>query len=83
MNSNMDTIQRGSRVVIEKVETQEIFTYELSSPETADFSVGKISDQCPLAVGLKGKRAGDEAVVLICGGLEKFRILKVEPGKQE
>ncbi|MDO9622241.1 MAG: transcription elongation factor GreA [Moraxellaceae bacterium] len=67
----------GSTVEIEHIETEEVKTYQIVGDDEADFKIGKISVNSPIARGLIGKEEGDEAVIETPGGLVTYEIISV------
>lgn len=67
----------GSTVEIEHIETEEVKTYQIVGDDEADFKIGKISVNSPIARGLIGKEEGDEAVIETPGGLVTYEIMSV------
>lgn len=67
----------GSTVEIEYIETEEVKTYQIVGDDEADFKIGKISVNSPIARGLIGKEEGDEAVIETPGGLVTYEIISV------
>ena len=67
----------GSTVENEHIETEEVKTYQIVGDDEADFKIGKISVNSPIARGLIGKEEGDEAVIETPGGLVTYEIISV------
>jgi len=67
----------GATVEIEHIETEEVKTYQIVGDDEADFKIGKISVNSPIARGLIGKEEGDEAVIETPGGLVTYEIMSV------
>jgi len=67
----------GSTVEIEHIETEEVKTYQIVGDDEADFKIGKISVNSPIARGLIGKEEGDEATIETPGGLVTYEIISV------
>ncbi len=68
----------GATVTVVDADTEETQTYKIVGEDEADVSKGKISVTSPLARGLIGKEAGDEAEVSAPGGAKVYEIEKVE-----
>lgn len=67
----------GVTVVLENVDTGEERRYKIVGEDEADFKVGKISVNSPIARGLIGKFEGDEAKIQTPNGLVEFEVLQV------
>lgn len=67
----------GVTVVLENLDTGEERRYKIVGDDEADFKVGKISVNSPIARGLIGKSEGDEAKIQTPSGLVEFEILEV------
>lgn len=76
-NLPVDAVTLGSKVTVrEDGEDEE--EYEIVGSQEANPRMGKISDDSPLGVALRGHKAGDSVVVAAPGGNIKFSIIKVE-----
>jgi transcription elongation factor GreA len=73
-----DTVQVGSRVVIQEEGSDTPEEYIIVGAAEADPSAGRISNESPLGKALLNKKAGDLVQVDAPAGSFKFRILKVE-----
>ncbi len=69
----------GTRVTVKNVQTEEILTYALASPERADPSAGIIASTSPLAQGILGRKAGEIASFPVKDGSITVEILNIEP----
>ncbi len=67
----------GVTVVLENMESGEERRYKIVGDDEADFKVGKISVNSPIARGLIGKSEGDDAKIQTPSGLVEFEILEV------
>ncbi|MDO5651613.1 MAG: transcription elongation factor GreA [Moraxella sp.] len=67
----------GVTVVLEDVDSGEEKRYKIVGDDEADFKVGKISVNSPIARGLIGKSEGDEAKIQTPSGVREFEILEV------
>jgi len=80
---DVTTLPRTGRVVfgvtvdIEHVETGEARTYQIVGDDEADFKVGKISVNSPIARGLIGKEEGDEVLIETPGGRVAYEVVAV------
>ena len=67
----------GATVDIENVDTGETKTYHIVGDDEADFKIGKILVNSPIARGLIGKTEGDEALIETPGGTVEFEVMAV------
>lgn len=67
----------GATVDIENVDTGEAKTYQIVGDDEADFKIGKISVNSPIARGLIGKSEGEEALIETPGGKVEYEIIAV------
>lgn len=67
----------GVTVVLENMDDGAKRRYKIVGDDEADFKVGKISVNSPIARGLIGKSEGDEAKIQTPSGLAEFEILEV------
>lgn len=67
----------GATVDIENVETEEVKTYQIVGDDEADFKVGKISVNSPIARGLIGKVEGDSVMIETPGGRVEYEVIAV------
>lgn len=67
----------GATVDIENVETEEARTYQIVGDDEADFKVGKISVNSPIARGLIGKVEGDSVMIETPGGRVEYEVIAV------
>ncbi|MEO6699392.1 MAG: transcription elongation factor GreA [Paraperlucidibaca sp.] len=67
----------GSTVDIENVDTGEARTYHIVGDDEADFKIGKISVNSPIARGLIGKSKGEEALIETPGGTVEYEVVAV------
>lgn len=72
-------VSEGTQVTVRNVQTEEILTYALASPERADPSAGIISTTSPLAQGILGRKAGEIASFPVKDGSITVEILNIEP----
>lgn len=77
--SRVDTskVQMLNKVKIKNKKTGAVMTYTLVSESEADFKVGKLSVNTPIAKGLIGKKVGDVAEIQVPSGLIPFEILEI------
>ena len=67
----------GATVDIENIDTGETKTYHIVGDDEADFKIGKISVNSPIARGLIGKSEGDEVLIDTPGGTVEFEVMAV------
>lgn len=67
----------GATVDVLDLDTDEEHSYRVVGEDEADIKAGLISVTSPIARGLIGKVAGDEASVQAPGGIRTFEILEV------
>ena len=72
-----DVVRFGSTVVVENVDSQEEFEYQVVGPDEADIDQGKISVSSPLGKALLGKKPGDEAVMQAPGGKRTYEVIDI------
>jgi transcription elongation factor GreA len=67
----------GATVDIENVETGEAKTYQIVGDDEADYKIGKISVNSPIARGLIGKIEGDAVMIETPGGRVEYEVIAV------
>lgn len=67
----------GVTVVIENIDTGEQKRFKIVGDDEADFKANKISINSPIARGLIGKSAGDDAQIQTPSGLIEYEIIEV------
>lgn len=67
----------GATVEIENVESGEEKTYQIVGDDEADFKIGKISVNSPIARGLIGKSEGDSVMIETPGGRVEYEVIAV------
>jgi transcription elongation factor GreA len=72
-----DEVGFGSRVEVEDASTGRRATYTLVSAAEAAPAEGRISIESPVAAALRGRRAGDEAVVRTPRGDRRLTVVSV------
>jgi transcription elongation factor GreA len=72
-----DEVGFGSRVEVEDAATGRRATYTLVSAAEARAAEGRISIESPVAAALRGRRAGDEAVVRTPRGDRRLTVVSV------
>ena len=72
-----DTIKIMNRVTMKNLKTQKLMTYTLVSETEADFKIGKIAINTPIAQGLLGKKVGDVVDITIPSGVLSVEIIEI------
>jgi transcription elongation factor GreA len=72
-----DQIHILSNVKVKDITYDEEITFELVSPEEADFELDKISVISPLGKELLGKKVGDKVSVDVQNGVIEYLILEI------
>jgi transcription elongation factor GreA len=72
-----DVVDYGSTVEVEDEATGKSVTYTLVSSREASAADGRLSIESPVAVALRGRKAGDVAVVQTPRGERRFRVASV------
>ncbi len=67
----------GVTVVIENIDTGEQKRFKIVGDDEADFKANKISINSPIARGLIGKSAGDDAQIQTPSGVIEYEIIEV------
>lgn len=72
-----DVVRFGGTVVVENVDSQEEFEYQVVGPDEADIDQGRISVSSPLGQALLGKKPGDEAIIQAPGGKRAYEVIDI------
>ena len=72
-------ISVNTQVCLEDLDTQEVFTFNLVSPENAASGKGRLSVTSPLGIALQGRSAGDIVRWRAPTRLRRFRVASVLP----
>ncbi|MGH7249807.1 MAG: transcription elongation factor GreA [Minisyncoccia bacterium] len=72
-----DTIEIGSKVVVQKDGSSEKKNYIIVGSEEADMLKGKISNHSPVGMALFGKKKGDKASLDTPSGKINYKIIDV------
>ncbi|MEI6352927.1 MAG: transcription elongation factor GreA [Candidatus Nomurabacteria bacterium] len=67
----------GSRVVVKRVDNNEINTFTIVGSEEVDLPNGKISNESPLGNALLGKKAGDKVTFMTPKGETSYIVEKL------
>jgi transcription elongation factor GreA len=72
-----DRASYGSTLVLRDLKRDEKITYQLVTPEEADYEKGLISTASPIGKSLLNKEEGDEVKVQTPAGVREFEIIKL------
>ena len=72
-----DTVEVGSKVLVQKEGTKEEKTYQIVGSEEADTLNGKISNKSPIGEALYGKKKGETISFKTPGGVVNYKIINV------
>lgn len=72
-----DTVEVGSKVIVQKVGTNEEKTYIIVGSEEADMQGGKISNRSPFGEAMFGKKKGDAVSFKTPKGSVDYKIISV------
>jgi transcription elongation factor GreA len=72
-----DRASYGSTLILRDLNRDEEITYQLVTPEEADYEKGLISTSSPIGKSLLNKEEGDEVKVQTPNGVRKFEIVKL------
>ena len=73
-----DTVEAGSKVVLQKIGEKDKKEFILVGSEEADMTVGKLSYESPLGSAMMGKKKGDGFSVDTPKGSMEYKIISVE-----
>ena len=72
-----DTVEIGSKVVVQKEGTKDEKMYVIVGSEEANMAEGKISNRSPFGEALFGKKKGDQVSFHAPSGVVNYKIIKV------
>lgn len=72
-----DIVEIGSKVVVQKEDTNENKSYTIVGSEEANMAEGKISNHSPFGKALFGKKKGDSVSFEAPSGVVKYKIINV------
>lgn len=75
---NIDKAYLLSTVTVKNLKRNKVVSYQLVSPDEANFKEGKISVESPIGKALLGSEIGDVVEVDVPAGKQKFEIQKIE-----
>jgi len=70
-------VQILSKVKVKNAKNNTVTQYIIVSESEADFKLGKISINSPIAKGLLGKKQGDISKIQVPNGIMEFEILEI------
>ena len=73
----IDTVKIMNCVTMKNLKTGKLMTYTLVSETEADFKLGKIAVNTPIAQGLMGKKVGDVVDITIPSGILSVEIVEI------
>ena len=80
-NIPSDKIYIGAIVKLLDLDTDEEMTYQMVSPEEANYDENKLSITAPIGKGLLGHSAGEELKIKVPAGVLKYKVLKISRPK--
>ncbi|MDR3179190.1 MAG: transcription elongation factor GreA [Oscillospiraceae bacterium] len=72
-----EIIKVGSKVTVKDDKYNETASYKIVGSSETNPSVGKISDESPLGMGLVGHRVGDKVNIEAPGGIINYEVIKI------
>jgi len=75
---SIESVNIGTRVNLEDVETGKAWSYTILGPWDADFEQGILSYRSPIAKAMMGKKTGENVSLKIDDEDRKFRIVSIE-----
>ena len=76
-NTKGDSVNIGSKIVVQKENTKEGKTYIIVGSEEVDTEQGKISNNSPLGLALFGKKKGEKISLKTPSGIVNYKIISV------
>lgn len=67
----------GCKVVLENVETGDVFEYQLVGPDESNIEEGRISVSSPLGKSMLGRKPGEELSINAPGGKRRYEIIEI------
>ena len=80
-NIPSDKIFIGAIVTLQDLKTKEKLTYQMVSPEEANYEENKLSIFAPIGKGLMGRSEGEELDIKVPAGVLKYKVLKIQRAK--
>ncbi|HON15566.1 MAG TPA: transcription elongation factor GreA [Spirochaetota bacterium] len=75
---NADSVNVGTKVELQDLETSKVLSFTILGPWDADFEKGILSYRSPIAKAMMGKKAGEEVSFKIDDEMRRFRIVTIE-----
>jgi transcription elongation factor GreA len=72
------TVEVGSTVTVQKEGDKNKQTFQIVGSEEADFATGRISNNSPLGMALRGKKPGDKATLKTPKGETVYKVIGIE-----
>jgi len=72
-----DCVRFACKVLVENIDSEEEFEYQIVGEDEADIKKGKISVASPLGRALLGKKPGDEATLQAPGGKRTYEVIDI------
>ena len=76
-----DKIYIGAFVTLLDLDSDEKFTYQLVSPEEANYDENKLSMIAPIGRGLMGHSEGEELSIKVPAGVLRYKVVKIKRPK--
>lgn len=80
-NIPSDKIFIGAIVTLKDLKTNEVITYQMVSPEEANYEENKLSIYAPIGKGLMGKKEGEAVEIKVPAGVLKYKVEKIKRPK--
>ena len=80
-NIPSDKVYIGAIVSLKDLDSDEEMTYQMVSPEEANYEENKLSITAPIGKGLMGHAAGEVLSIKVPAGVLKYKILKIKRPK--
>ena len=74
---NTNVVQILNKVTVKNLANGKVMTYTIVPPSEANFMLGKLSSQSPIASSLIGHKVGDVAQIKAPAGIQKFEIIEI------
>jgi transcription elongation factor GreA len=68
----------GTNIIIQNVDTGNVYRYQMVGPYESDVSNGKLSIDSPVGRCVMGHKEGDEVTVYTPGGIRIYRVLSIQ-----
>jgi len=71
------TVRLLNRIKIKNLANNSVMEYQVVPESEANFKIGKIAVNSPIAMGLIGKKVGDTVQIKVPSGIIKYEILSI------